>query len=248
MCGRYVQTTPPAALARLFRTVNAVPNHPPSWNVAPTQDGLVVRFNPETGARHLDPLRWGLVPRWAEDPSIGSRMINARAETLATKPAFREAYRKRRCLVPIDAFYEWYAPPGSRRTKQPYAVALASGGPMALAGLWEGWRAPDGTILRTFTVVTTDANPRLALLHDRMPVVVAPEDWPLWLGEEEGDPARVLRPHPPEAFAVWPVSTRVNGTRANDASLLDPLPGVPPIPGLGEATGPPPALAVAPAP
>ncbi|MDW8444830.1 MAG: SOS response-associated peptidase [Acetobacteraceae bacterium] len=177
-------------------------------------------------------------------PRSAARLINARAETLAAKPAFRDAYRKRRCLVPIDAFYEWYAPPGAR-AKQPYAVALASGEPMALAGLWEGWRAPDGTILRTFTVVTTDANPRLALLHDRMPVVVAPEDWPLWLGEEEGDPARVLKPFPAEAFAVWPVSTRVNGVKANDASLLDPLPGVPPIPGLAEAHGPPPGLSVA---
>lgn len=242
MCGRYVQTTPPAALARLFRAVNPVPNHPPSWNVAPTRDGLVVRRNPETGARHLDALRWGLVPRWAKDASIGSRLINARGETLADKPAFRDAFRRRRCLVPIDAFYEWRPLPGGK-AKQPYAVALASGAPMALAGLWEGWRAPDGTILRSFTVVTTEANPRLALLHDRMPVVVPEADWPLWLGEAEGDPAALVRPFPAEAFAVWPVSTRVNLVRADDPGLLAPAAGAEPVPGLAEATGPPPALA-----
>lgn len=240
MCGRYFLTRPPAALARLFRTVDPVPNHPARFNVAPTQDSLVVRRNPETGARHLDLLRWGLVPIWAKDPAIGSRMINARSESVAEKPAFRDAYAKRRCLVPIDGFYEW-APIEGQKRKQPYAVAMEDGSPMVLAGLWERWRAPDGSILRTFTVVTCPATPRLVPLHDRMPVVLPESAWPVWLGEEEGDPAAVLRPMDGEAFRVWPVSTRVNAVREDDAGLLDRDEAASPLPGLGEAEGPPPA-------
>jgi putative SOS response-associated peptidase YedK len=236
MCGRYFLSRPPAALARLFRTVDPVPNAPPRFNVAPTQDSLVVRRNPETGARHLDLLRWGLLPIWAKDAAIGSRMINARAESLAEKPAFRDAYAKRRCLVPIDGFYEWAEVPGQRR-KQPYAVALRSGEPMALAGLWERWRAPDGSILRTFAVVTCPAAPLLARLHERMPVVLPPEAWPLWLGEAEGDPASVLRPMDGSAFRIWPVSTRVNAVREDDAGLLEPDPDAPAVPGLEQAEG-----------
>jgi putative SOS response-associated peptidase YedK len=239
MCGRYFLTRPPAALARLFRTVDPVPNHPARFNVAPTQDSLVVRRNPETGARHLDLLRWGLVPIWAKDAAIGSRMINARSESLAEKPAFRDAYATRRCLVPIDGFYEWAEIPGQKR-KQPYAVAMENGAPMVLAGLWDRWRAPDGSILRTFTVVTCPATPRLVPLHERMPVVLPPEAWPLWLGEAEGDPATVLVPMDGAAFRVWPVSTRVNAVREDDAGLLDRDAGVAPLPGLGEAEGPPP--------
>lgn len=239
MCGRYFLTRPPAALARLFRTVDPVPNHPARFNVAPTQTSLVVRRNPETGQRHLDALRWGLVPLWAKDAAIGSRMINARSESLAEKPAFRDAYAKRRCLVPIDGFYEWVEVPGSKR-KQPYAVAMEDGAPMVLAGLWERWRAPDGEIMRTFTVVTCPATPRLLPLHDRMPVVLPPEAWGLWLGEEAGDPASVLRPMAGDAFRVWPVGTRVNAVREDDPGLLDRDATVAPLPGLGEAEGPPP--------
>jgi len=239
MCGRYFLTRPPAALARLFRTVDPVPNHPPRFNVAPTQESLVVRRNPETGARHLDLLRWGLVPLWAKEASIGARMINARAETLSEKPAYRDAYAKRRCLVPIDGFYEWAALPGQRR-KQPYAVALADGSPMVLAGLWERWRGPDGSVLRSFTVVTCPATPRLAPLHERMPVVLPEAAWPLWLGETEGDPASVLAPMDGAEFRIWPVSVRVNAVREDDRGLLDRDPSAPTLPGLGEADGPPP--------
>ena len=146
MCGRYFQQRGTAELARYFETVNPLPNTAPSFNRAPTQDALVIRRHPESGARHLDPLRWGLVPRWAKDASGAARMINARSETLAEKPAFREAFGKRRCLVTADGFFEWRQ---EGRDKQPFAVALADGAPMALAGLWEGWRAPDGSILRS---------------------------------------------------------------------------------------------------
>ncbi len=227
MCGRYFLARPPAELSRLFRTVNPVPNQPARFNIAPTQDSLVVRRNPETGERHLDRLRWGLVPLWAKDAAIGSRMINARAESLAEKPAYREAYARRRCLVPIDGFYEWAQVQGQsdkKTRKQPYAVAFERGGPMVLAGLWERWRAPDQTILRSFTVVTCPAAPQLVHLHERMPVILPESAWPLWLGEEEGDPGGLLRPADGTLLRIWPVSTRVNAVREDDEALLAPDP------------------------
>jgi putative SOS response-associated peptidase YedK len=240
MCGRYFPPRGTAAVARYFETVNPLPNLAPSWNRAPTQDGLVVRRHPETGARHLDALRWGLVPRWAKDPSVGSRMINARSESLAEKPAFRDAFARRRCIVTADGFYEWRT---EGKAKQPFAVAMADGSPMPLAGLWEGWRAPDGTVLRTYTIVTGEANAKLSALHHRMPVILPRAAWPLWLGEEEADEGALLdllRPCPPEWLAAWPVSPRVNRVAENDAALLgrDPL-AAPPPPGLDD---PPPAF------
>jgi putative SOS response-associated peptidase YedK len=240
MCGRYFQQRGPAAVARYFETVNPVPNLAPSWNRAPTQDALAVRRHPETGARHLDPLRWGLVPRWAKDPAIGGRMINARAESLAEKPAFRDAFARRRCIVAADGFYEWRA---EGKAKQAFAVAMADGAPMPLAGLWEGWRAPDGTILRSCTIVTTEANAKLAPIHQRMPVILPREAWPLWLGEEEaaapGDLLALLRPLPGELLAAWPVSSRVNRVAVDDAGLLARDPLAAPPPGLDD---PPPDL------
>jgi putative SOS response-associated peptidase YedK len=235
MCGRYFQQRAPASVAAYFEASNATPNLAPNWNRAPTQDGLVLRRHPETGARHLDALRWGLVPRWAKDPSVGSRMINARSESLSEKPAFREAFARRRCVVTADGFYEWRT---EGKAKQPFAVAMADGSPMALAGLWEGWRAPDGEVLRTFTIVTGEANEKLAAMHHRMPVILPREAWPAWLGETEADEAElreVLRPCPPEWLAVWPVSPRVNKVTENDPALLarDPL-AQPPPPGLDD--------------
>jgi putative SOS response-associated peptidase YedK len=229
MCGRYFQQRGPASVARYFETVNPLPNIAASWNRAPTQDALVVRRHPETGARHLDALRWGLVPRWAKDPAVGSKMINARSEGITEKPSFRDAFRKRRCLVTADGFYEWRT---EGKAKQPFAVCLAGSEPMALAGLWEGWRAPDGGILRTCTIVTGEANAKLAPMHHRMPMILPREAWPLWLGEEptEADALlALLRPCPPEMVLAWPVSPRVNKVGENDAGLLarDPL-AVPP--------------------
>jgi putative SOS response-associated peptidase YedK len=239
MCGRHFQQRGPAAVAAYFEAVNATPNLEPNWNRAPTQDGLVLRRHPETGARHLDALRWGLVPRWAKDLSVGSRMINARSESLSEKPAFREAFAKRRCVVTADGFYEWKA---EGKAKQPYAVAMADGAPMALAGLWEGWRGPDGEVLRTFTIVTGEANEKLAAMHHRMPVILPREAWPAWLGEAEADEAELrelLRPCPPEWLAVWPVSARVNKVTGNGPGLLERDPLARPPPGLDD---PPPAI------
>lgn len=240
MCGRFYVTRPPAAVAGLFATSGAIPNTPPRWNVAPTQDAMVVRFNPDTRTRHLDLLRWGLVPRWAKDAGIGSRLINARGESLAEKPAFRDAFAKRRCIVPADGFYEWRAGDGAKG-KQAYAVALKDGTPMALAGLWEGWRASDGSILRSFTIVTTDANAKLRAVHDRMPVVLPETSWALWLGEEPlGDPGALLMPAPAELFSVWPVAARVGNVRNDDAGLIERDPLAPSLPGLDDPPVAPP--------
>jgi putative SOS response-associated peptidase YedK len=221
MCGRFFLQRDPAGLARYFETVNPTPNHAASWNVAPTQTSLVVRRHPESGGRHLDALRWGLVPRWAKDTKDAAKLINARGEGIAQKPSFRDAFAKRRCLVPMDGFYEWRkAADGS---KQAYAVALASGAPMAVAGLWEGWKSPDGEWLRSFTVITTESNGKQALVHHRMPVILARGTWDAWLGAapaEAEDLLALLVPCPAEDLAIWPVDNRVGRVAENDAGLL----------------------------
>jgi len=221
MCGRFFLQRDPAGLARYFETVNATPNHAASWNVAPTQTSLVVRRHPESGERHLDTLRWGLVPRWAKDTKDAAKLMNARADTVAQKPSFRDAFAKRRCLVPMDGFYEWRKDEAGGR--QAYAVSLASGEPMAVAGLWEGWKSPEGEWLRTFTVITTEAGGKQALVHHRMPAILPPETWDAWLGAEPAEPAELLEllvPCPSEDLAIWPVDNRVGRVAENDAGLL----------------------------
>ena len=228
MCGRYFLQRDPAALARYFETNNPTPNFGPTWNMAPTQQGLVVRRHPRTGQRHLDVLRWGLVPRWAKDASGAARLMNARDDSVAVKPSFREAFRKRRCLVPMDGFYEWR---GEGRSKQPFACALRSGAPMACAGLWEGWQQPDGSWLRSYTIITTAAAGRQALLHERMPVILPSPAWDPWLtSEDEETPLALLRPAEDSLLAFWPVATRVGRVTENDAGLLarDPSAMAPP--------------------
>lgn len=216
-------TTPVAELRTLFE-VRESPNLATRWNIAPTQDIAAVRRDED--GRHLVPLHWGLVPHWAEDPSIGSRMINARAETLADKPAFRAALRQRRCLIPIDGFYEWKT---EGKRKQPYAIRRRDRQPMALAGLWESWPGPKGAPLpqplQSATIVTTGANAVLRPLHERMPVVMDPRDWEAWL-----DPAAplplvqdLLRPAPDGELEAYPVSTRVNSVRNDDESCIVPF-------------------------
>jgi len=225
MCGRMLLTTPVTELQKIF-SFPETPNLAPRWNIAPTQDIAAVRA--EADGQHLALLRWGLVPHWAEDPSIGSRMINARAESLADKPAFRNAFRQRRCLIPIDGFYEWQALDGGRR-KQPYAIRRRDRAPMALAGLWERWPGPKGQPLpqplQSATVVTTTANATLRAMHDRMPVVIAPEDWDLWLDPHAPLPMvqDLLRPAPDGDLEAYPVSTRVNNVRNDDESCIVPV-------------------------
>ena len=218
MCGRFVFSRPIDEMRAIFGTTNPPPNVAPSWNMAPTRLAPVVRLHPETRERHLDLLRWGLVPHWARDLKSARQPINARSETAGTSPLFRDALARRRCLVPADAFYEWQATPQGKR---PHAIARADGGMLALAGLWESWRAPEGEVLRSFVILTTAANDALRPLHDRMPAVIEPVGWPLWLGETAGDAAALLVPSQ-APLRIWPVSTRVNNVRNDGADLLAP--------------------------
>jgi putative SOS response-associated peptidase YedK len=220
MCGRYAAFLPAEAVARLFHTVNPLPNVAASWNVAPTQAAMVVRRHPESGERHLDLLSWGLVPHWTKDPARAQRPINARAETVATSGMFRSAFAQRRCIVPADAFYEWQARPEG---KQPYAIARTDGQPMAFAGLWEGIRLPDGSALRSFAIVTTAADGAMTSLHGRTPVILEAADCALWLGEAAGDPAHVLHAAPEGILRWWPIGRAVNAVRNNGPELLQPM-------------------------
>ena len=223
MCGRVVQKTPLQEIRALFETENPVPNTAPTYNGAPTDALPVVRLDRE-GSRSLDLLRWGLIPYWAKDVSIGPRCINAMAETIATKPAFREAFRRRRCLVPVDYFYEWQKLPTGR---QPYAIGLADGSPMAFAGLWERWRNPaDAGVVQSFAIVTGPPNELCAPIHGRMPVILPREAWRPWLGEDDAGAdalLALLRPFPARLMRAYPVAARVGNVRNNDPDLLAPL-------------------------
>jgi putative SOS response-associated peptidase YedK len=225
MCGRFQQSRSAAEVAATFRTTGPTPNTQPSWNIAPTQNALAVRRHPESGDRHLNTLRWGLVPRWAKDATAGARAINARAETVATLPTFRDAFRKRRCLVPATGFYEWLAAPAPKAPKQPYCIAAADRGMLAFAGLWEGWRSPDGEILRTFTIVTTEANQQLRPIHTRMPVMLPDDAWDAWLDPDTPaeDLVPLFGPDAPPELALWPVSPRVGRVSEDDPNLVEPI-------------------------
>jgi putative SOS response-associated peptidase YedK len=218
MCGRYASFLPAEALARLFSTVNPLPNVEPTWNMAPTKDAPVVRRHPG-GERHLDALKWGLVPYFTKDLKKARKPINARSETVATSGMFRAAFAKRRCLVPASAYYEWRDDPDG---KVPFAVARVDGYPVAFGGIWAEWRSPDGETLRTFATITTDANRQLSAIQDRMPVIIEPEDWPLWLGEVEGDPTILLRAAGEDVLRVWPVDKKVGNVRNDGPDLLEP--------------------------
>ncbi len=230
MCGRFTIFADPSRLAERFQASLPADGLQPRYNAAPTQH-LPVILNDGPPAIQL--LQWGLIPSWAKDPAIGSRMINARAETLAEKPSFRAAFRKRRCLVLADGFYEWLrsTPEATGRSgqktpagKQPMRITLASGEPFAMAGLWESWNAPDGSPLRTFTIITGEPNQLVAPIHNRMPAILLPEHEAIWL-DNAAEPAiwqDILRPYPAERMTVYPVSRRVNFVGNDDSSLVTP--------------------------
>ncbi len=215
MCGRYTLTTPVPVLAERFG-FDSFPELKPRYNVAPTQPVAVVVAGPEL-RRELVLMRWGLVPAWSREGPKGPPLINARSETAADRPAFRQALRSRRCLVPADGFFEW-AKVGGR--KQPHYFHRPNGEPFAFAGLWERWQGPEGDPLLSCAVLTTEANEVVRPVHDRMPVILAPEDFQRWL--ESGD-AELLRPCPPEALAVTRVSALVNSPRNDGPECLRPV-------------------------
>ncbi len=218
MCGRYVITSAPEVIRALFGYAEQ-PNFPPRYNIAPTQPVPIVRFS--DGARHFALLRWGLLPSWVKDPKTFALLINARGETAAEKPAFRAAMKRRRCLFPADGFYEWKRD-GER--KRPYFVRRKSGGPIAFAGLWETWTGPNGEEMETAAIVTTAANRTLAAIHDRMPVIVPPEAFDLWLdcGKVDAETASALiAPAPESLLEAYEVSTEVNRTANDNPALLE---------------------------
>ena len=221
MCGRFATFQPVEAIRKLFGAVNSAPaDARPSWNIAPSQPALVVRRHPETGERRIDLLSWGLVPHWTRDIRDARRPINARAETLATSPMFKPAFASRRCLVPVDAWYEWQVTPDG---KWPFDFARTDRATMAFASIWESWVTPGtGKVLRTFTIITTSANAMAAPVHDRMPVIIQREDWPIWLGEVVGHGVDLLHPPPDELTLAWPVGQAVNSSRNNGPGLLVP--------------------------
>ncbi|MBW3641342.1 MAG: SOS response-associated peptidase [Actinobacteria bacterium] len=247
MCGRYTSTTPIADLARFFSVDRVVADDlGPRYNVAPTEDVYTVAVRGDE--TRLGALRWGLVPGWADSPTLGSRLINARAETLLDKPAFRAAFARRRCLVPADGFYEWQLDTGG--AKQPWYIPSSEGSPLALAGLWESWRPPGARVaaigadgrgggggkvdrLVSCAIVTTVANDALAPIHSRMPAILAPEDWASWLDPDNDDVEelpRLLAPAPGRWLAPRMVRPLVNAVANDGPELIEPLDVLPPEP------------------
>ena len=222
MCGRYTLTTPPIKIRELTQVKTSL-NTPPLFNVAPPQDAPVLRV--KKGSSQLVMLRWGLIPPWAKDATIASKLINARFETAPDKPSFRAAYGSRRCLVPADGFYEWRSEHG---VKQAFRIGLQEGKAFAFAGLWEAWKKPTGPggveeVLETFTILTTQANQKLAPIHHRMPVIVSPSNFDMWLNGEPKETRMLGQPYPSEEMIYYRVSSRVNNVKNNDAECVAPV-------------------------
>jgi putative SOS response-associated peptidase YedK len=220
MCGRFVITSPPAALRQIFGYVEQ-PNFPPRHNIAPTQPIPVVIL--ENGARHFRLMRWGLLPGWVKDPRKFTLLINARSETVTEKPAFKNAIRRRRCLIPADGYYEWQ---GSEKPKRPFFIHRRDGAPIGLAGLAETWIGPNGEELDTVAIVTAPASADLAVLHHRVPVTIAPGNFDRWLdcsGDSAEDAMALLRAPEEGEFAWHEISTRVNRVANDDAQLILPI-------------------------
>jgi putative SOS response-associated peptidase YedK len=222
MCGRFTLASDPATLQASFPWVSVPTQITPRFNIAPTQPVAVI---PNDGKQALDFFVWGLIPFWAKDPKIGNRMINARSETLAEKPSFRHAYRRRRCLILADGFFEWQKTPGSRK-KTPYYIQLESREPFGFAGLWETWNAPDGSVVKSTTIITTEPNDLVARVHNRMPVIVPPSAYDLWLDSHERQPAELdglLTPFPAEEMMAYPIATLVNHPGNDVPEVIEPL-------------------------
>ena len=225
MCGRFTLHHTLEEIEERF-AAEAAADAAPRYNIAPTQDILVVTQN---GNRHLQAYHWGLIPSWAKDPAIGNRMINARAETLAEKPSFRTALSRRRCLIPADGFYEWQDAPEGLETQSkkaprtPMHIRLKDGGLFAFAGLWEEWHTPDGSPLRSCTIITTSPNRVTAPIHDRMPVILRPEDEAHWLDQsltQASDLTSLLLPYPADAMEAYAVSRQVNAPTVDDPNCI----------------------------
>ncbi len=222
MCGRFTLTIDPADLHDTFTEFNFPAQFAPRFNIAPSQPILVL---PNDATNKVDFYIWGLIPSWAKDPAIGSRLINARAETLSEKPSFRSAYKYHRCLIFSDGFFEWQAQPGSR-SKVPHYIHLKSGKPFAFAGLWDRWQSPDGSEVRSATIITTTPNELMASIHDRMPVILPSHAYRQWLDPLPRFPVdlnALLKPYPSEEMLAFPISTLVNSPAIDGPDVLAPV-------------------------
>jgi putative SOS response-associated peptidase YedK len=232
MCGRFTLTQSATAIADHFE-LDDLSTLAPRYNIAPTQPVAVIRAGSgrqSSGDRQLTHQVWGLIPAWAKDPAMGAKLINARAETLAEKPSFRSAFKYRRCLIPTDGFYEWQR---IEKRKQPYLFGLVDRQPFAFAGLWEHWQSADGSEIESCTIITTAANSLMRSIHDRMPVILQPQDYQHWLDplEQKGDRLQsLLRPYEPSsdlaALIAYPVSVTVNNPRHDSPDCIEPIEGV----------------------
>lgn len=220
MCGRFTSLLSPELLAVIYQ-IFPPENMTPRYNISPTQQVLTIR-EASDGSRLLSTTRWGLVPHWAKDLSIGNKMINARCETVHEKASFRQAIRNRRCIVPASGFYEWAATPDG---KIPYYITTRDGSPFSFAGIWESWKNTDGQELETFSILTTSANSLMSSIHDRMPVMLHPTDFDRWLDPESTDPQQLqhfYQPYPSDLMQLWPVSTLVNSPRNDSPDCIVP--------------------------
>ncbi|MFA6310002.1 MAG: SOS response-associated peptidase [Sterolibacterium sp.] len=216
MCGRFALKAPPSELVTYF-TLDECDDFSPRYNIPPTTKIATIRQTP-AGKRFLNLLRWGLVPFWAKDPSIGSKLNNARGETVAEKPSFRSAFKVRRCLVPASGFFEWKT---ENKIKQPYYISLKSGDPMAFGGIWESWTSLEGEILESVCIVTTGPNEIMAPIHDRMPVIVGPDHWKDWMTAPAEEIKKLVASYPAEGMQAWPVSRRVSRAGEEGAELIE---------------------------
>ncbi len=222
MCGRFSLTADVNAVQESFPWVSIPPEILPRYNIAPTQPVAVVAND---GKNQLDYYTWGLIPSWAKDPQIGSQMINARAETLAEKPSFRSAFRRRRCLILADGFYEWQQQP-DKKPKVPMYIRLETGKPFAFGGLWESWNSPDGSTILSCTIITTTPNELMASIHNRMPFIVPEEAYAAWLATGEVDPSQLselIKPFPADLMEAYPISTLVNSPANDVPAVITPL-------------------------
>lgn len=221
MCGRFTFAICPELLAEIFG-VDVLRKLHPRYNIAPTQHVPIIRES-ATGGRRLSSVRWGLVPHWAKDITIGNRLINARCETAHEKPAFRQAIRARRCIIPASGFFEWASTPSG---KIPHYITMRDGTPLALAGIWDSWKSHDGETLETFAILTTTANSLIATLHDRMPVLLHPTEFELWLDRSTNNPEKLRRlyqPYPSELLREWEVTTLVNNPNNESPETVVPV-------------------------
>ena len=220
MCGRFALKAPPRTIQEHFHLPETL-ELSPRYNIAPSQAIAVVRSLQGEKNRHLDLLRWGLIPHWAKDMKIGYKMINARSETLAQKPSFRAAFKKRRCLIVADGFYEWKH---AGRIKEPFYVQLENGAVFGFAGLWESWKSPDGNIVESCTVITTSANKLIRGIHDRMPVILLPEDYETWLQDSTPEQTlqQLLAPYPAAEMKMHRVSPEVNSPKNDTPACIQP--------------------------